>query len=170
MTDSAGRVRSEVGNVDSYLLGMRYLTESNTTYIVEYYYNGTGYSEHESSQFYQLVDAAVAQAAQTGSSPLSQKALALAQGAYGRPNAGKRYLYFRAQQKDALGIVYFQPAVTAMINVEDRSFQVTPELTYTGIGNLELKLRFFVLSGGTATDFGEKQNARKLEFYARYYF
>ena len=57
-----------------------------------------------------------------------------------------------------------------MINVDDRSFQVTPELTYTGISNLELKLRFFFLSGGTASDFGEKQNARKLEIYARNYF
>jgi hypothetical protein len=170
VTDSAGRVRTEVGNVDSYLLGLRYLTETNTTYIAEYYYNGTGYSKPESDQFYRLVDAAVAQVAQTGSSPLSQKALALGQGAYGRPNAGKRYLYFRAQQKDAFGIVYFQPAITAMINVDDRSFQVTPELTYTGISNLELKLRFFLLSGGSSTDFGEKQNARKLEIYARYYF
>jgi hypothetical protein len=57
-----------------------------------------------------------------------------------------------------------------MVNADDGSFQVTPELTYTGIGNLELKLRFFALSGGNWTDFGEKQNSRKLEIYARYYF
>jgi hypothetical protein len=31
-------------------------------------------------------------------------------------------------------------------------------------------LRLFLLHGGGGTDFGEKQNSRKLEFYARYYF
>ena len=170
VTDSAGRVTNEVADVNSYLLGLRYLTEANTTYIAEYYYNGTGYSERESNRFYQLVNTAFAQIAQAGTSPLLQKAAALAQGSYGRPNAGKRYVYFRAQQKDALGIVYFQPAITAMVNVGDRSFQVTPELTYTGINNLELRMRLFILSGSSSTDFGEKQNASKLELHARYYF
>jgi hypothetical protein len=170
ITDSAGRVTSEVGNATSYLVGLRYLTEGNTTYIAEYYRNGTGYSDQEAEQFYQLVDNGFAQFEQSGSTVLLQKALALSQGSYGRPNPGKDYLYFRAQQKDALGIVYFQPAITAMMNWQDRSYQVTPELLYTGVNNLELRLRLFLLQGGSATDFGEKQNSRKLEFYARYYF
>jgi hypothetical protein len=166
VTDSSGLVTTEVGNAASYLLGLRYLTESDTTYIAEYYHNGTGYSDQETSQFYQLVNTAF----QTGNSLLVQKALTLSQGGYGRPNSGEHYLYFRAQQKDALGIVYFQPAITAMMNLDDRSYQVTPELQYTGMSNLELRLRFFILHGGSSTEFGEKQNSRKLEFYARYYF
>lgn len=170
VTDGGGSVTTEVANATSYLLGVRYLTESDTTYIAEYYRNGTGYSDQEAGQFYQLVNAVFAQLQQTGSSMLLPKALSLSQGSYGRPNAGKEYLYFRAQQKDALGIVYFQPSITAMMNLEDRSYQVTPELLYTGVKNLDLRLRLFVLQGGTATDFGEKQNSRKLEFYMRYYF
>jgi len=165
VTDGAGRVANETGNATSYLLGTRYLTAGDTTYIAEYYRNGTGYSEGESRQFYQLVDTAFA----TGDGALVQKALSL-QTSYGRPNAGRSYLYFRAQQKDALGIVYFQTAITAMMNWQDRSYQVTPELLYTGVKNLDLRLRLFLLHGGASTDFGEKQNSRKLEFYARYYF
>jgi hypothetical protein len=111
-----------------------------------------------------------AQLQQAGNSALLPKALALSQGAYGRPNAGMDYLYFRAQQKDALGIVYFQPSITAMMNLQDRSYQLTPELLYTGVKNLDLRLRLFILQGASMTDFGEKQNSRKLEFYARYYF
>lgn len=149
---------------------MRYLTQQDTTYIAEYYRNGTGYSDREARQFYQLVDRAFAQLDQTGSSALLPKALSLSQGSYGRPNAGKDYLYFRAQQKDALGIVYFQAAITAMMNLADRSYQVTPELLYTGVKNLDLRLKFFLLQGAGRTEFGEKQNSRKLEFYARYYF
>ncbi|OGA55034.1 MAG: hypothetical protein A3F74_07400 [Betaproteobacteria bacterium RIFCSPLOWO2_12_FULL_62_58] len=170
VTDSTGRVTTSVGDATSYLLGLRYLTESDTTYIAEYYRNGTGYSEQEAQQFYQLVNTAFTQLQQTGSPVLLQKALALSRGSYGRPNPGKDYLYFRAQQKDALGIVYFQAAITAMMNWQDRSYQVTPELSYTGVNNLELRLKVFMLQGGSSTDFGEKQNSRKFEVYARYYF
>ncbi len=170
VTDSSGRVVTEVGNATSYLLGLRYLTAGDTTYIAEVYHNGTGYSESEADQFYRLVDAAFAQLQQTGSSPLLPKALALGQGSYARPFAGENYLYFRAQSKDALGIVYFTPAITAMMNLQDRSYQITPELQYSGINNLELRLRLFLLRGNGSTDFGEKQNSRKLELYARYYF
>lgn len=170
VTTAGGAVSSLTGNATSYLLGLRYLTKSDTTYILEYYRNGTGYSEQEASQFYQLVNTTFAQIQQTGSSPLLRKALALSQSGYGRPNAGERYVYFRAQQKDALGIVYFQPAITAMMNLEDRSYQVTPELLYTGINNLELRLKAFVLQGGALTDFGEKQTSKRVELYARYSF
>ncbi len=170
VTDGTGRVTSEVGGVTSYLLGLRYLTASDTTYTAEYYRNGPGYSDQEALQFYQFVNTAYAQFLQTGNAALLQKAVSLSQGSYGSPSPGKDYLYFRAQQKDALGIVYFQPSITAMMNLQDHSYQVTPELSYTGVNNLELRLRLFMLQGGSSTDFGEKQNSRKLEFYARYYF
>ncbi len=65
---------------------------------------------------------------QTGSTALLQRALSLSQGSYGRPYAGENYVYLRVQQKDGLGIVYFQPAITAIMNWGDRSYQVTPEL------------------------------------------
>jgi hypothetical protein len=164
--DSAGQVTIETRNATSYLLGSRYLTAGDTTYIAEYYHNGTGYSEDEAARFYALVDAAFA----TGSGTLVQKALSVSQGGYGRPNPGTEYLYLRAQQKDALGIVYFAPAISAMVNLQDRSYQLMPELSYTGINNLELRFRLFLLQGGSHTDFGEKQVSRKLELYARYYF
>jgi hypothetical protein len=170
VTDSAGGVTTEVANATSYLVGLRYLTASDTTYIAEYYRNGAGYSDQEARQFYQLVDTAVAQFQQTGNSGLIQRALSLSQGSYGRPNPGRNYLYVRAQAKDALGIVYFSPAITAIVNLQDHSYQLTPELQYTGIRDLELRARLFLLQGGSDTDFGEKQASRKLELYARWYF
>ena len=166
VTDNTGRVTTEVANATSYLLGARYLTASDTTYIAEYYRNGTGYSEDESRQFYRLVESAFT----TGNNALVQRALSLAQGSYGRPNAGKDYVYLRAQQKDALDIVYFAAAITAIVNLQDRSYQLTPELQYTGIKNLELRARLLLLHGGRETDFREKQGSRELELYSRYYF
>jgi hypothetical protein len=167
VTDARGNVTNEVSNATSYLLGLRYLTEGNTTYIAELYHNGTGYSETEADQFYELVDSAFSQ---PQPNPPLARALALGQGSYGRPFAGENYLYFRAQHPDALGIVYFQPSVFGMLNLNDHSFQVTPELLYTGFKNLEFRLRLYLLYGETSTDFGEKPNSRKLEVYARYYF
>jgi len=167
VTDASGRLTTEMGSATSYLLGLRYLTQGNTTYIAEYYHNGMGYSEAEADSFYELVDAAFAQ---PQPNPLLQKALALGQGSYARPFNGENYLYVRAQHPDAFGIVYFQPAVFAMVNLDDRSVQVTPELQYTGFNNLELRLRLYLLHGGSSTDFGEKANSRKVELYARYYF
>ena len=164
----SGNVTTAVGNATSYLLGLRYLTEAETTYIAEYYRNGTGYSDQQFQQFYQFANTALQQ--QSGTGTLLQKALTLSQGSYSRPNMGTDYLYFRAQQKDTLGIVYFQAAVTAMVNVQDRSYQVTPELLYTGVKNFDLRMRLYLLQGGAGTEFGEKLNSSRLEIYARYYF
>jgi hypothetical protein len=166
IVNGAGQVTTETGDATSYLLGLRYLTASDTTCIAEYYRNGTGYSEEEFRQFYDFVAAALAQ---TGSTALLERAQSLSQG-YGRPYAGESYVYLRVQQKDGLGIVYFQPAITAIVNAWDGSWQVTPELLYTGIKNLELRFRFSLLHGNTSSDFGEKPNSQKLEVYARYYF
>jgi hypothetical protein len=166
VTDSAGQVTTETADATSYLLGARYLTAADTTYIIEYYRNGTGYSEEEARQFYQLVDNAFS----TGNDTLRQRALSLAQGSYGRPNAGTDYLYFRAQQKDAFGIVYFQAALTMMTNLQDGSYQLTPELLYAGIRNVELRARLLLLQGASGTDFGEKQASSRLEVYARLHF
>ena len=170
VTTSSGVVTNQVGNATSYLLGLRYLTAGETTFIAEYYRNGTGYSSQEFQQFAQFANSSLTQFQQNGTAALIQKALSLSQTSYGRPNPGKDYVYFRAQQKDAFGILYFQPAVTAIMNWNDRSYQITPEMQYTGVTNLELRLKVFLLQGGNATDFGERQVSSRLEFRARYYF
>ena len=122
------------------------------------------------SRFFNFVNTADTQFLNTGNQSLLQRALALSQGGYGSPNAGRDYLYLRVSQKEPFDILYFTPAVTVIANLGDRSFSATPELQYTGITNVELRLRAFFLSGGANTDFGEKQNSRRLELMARIYF
>lgn len=170
VVNAAGQVSSQQENVESYLIGMRYLTEGQTTYIAEYYHNGPGFSEKEATSFYRFTDTAVAQYQATGDAALLRRAQSLSQSAYGGPNPMRSYLYFRASQQDAFGIVYFTPAVTLMANLNDESFSLTPELFYTGISNLELRVRVYLLNGGRTSDFGSKQNTSKFEVYARYYF
>lgn len=166
---ASGAVTTDRRNVTSYLLGLRYLTEQDTTYILEYYRNGTGYTENQTRDFYQLIDNGLAQFQTTGTDPLLTKARQISP-SYARANPGERYLYLRASQKEPFDIVYFTPSITLITNLDDRSYSLTPELLYTGITNLDLRLRASWLSGKAGSEFGEKQNARKLELMARFYF
>ena len=159
--DTAGNVTTEVRDATSYLLGARYLTENDTTWIAEYYRNGTGYTESQLTDFHRLVD--------SGNPAMLAKARQISP-SYGRANAGERYCYLRASQKEPFDIVYFTPSATLITNLDDRSWSLTPELLYTGITNVDLRLRATWLKGGSGTEFGEKQNARKLELMARFYF
>lgn len=56
------------------------------------------------------------------------------------------------------------------MNTEDKSWSVTPELLYTGITNLELRLRTGFISGSRNEEFGEKQNDYRVELRVGYYF
>jgi hypothetical protein len=168
--DSKGTILSSTYDTASYLLGVRYLSQRDTTYILEYYRNETGYTTDEFQDFYHLIDQAYDQYLNTGSSALLGKASNLSQGNYSRPNAGLDYLYLRVSQKEPFDILYFTPALTTIMNLRDPSFSIAPEVAYTGITNLELRFKVTFLVGGEGTEFGEKPNDYRLEFRARYYF
>ncbi len=170
VTDARGNVTQIQANATSYLAGARYLTEADTTYFLEYYRNGAGYAQEQSADFYRFVDSGIAQFNANGNSALLQRASNLSQGAYGRPNSGRNYLYFRASQKEPFDILYFSPAVTVIENLDDRSRSLVPEMVYTGFTNIELRARAFFLTSGGNTEFGEKQNSRRFDILARFYF
>lgn len=154
----------------SYLLGIRYLTENDITSIVEFYHNDDGYSEAEMDQFFQLVADANGQYLATGNDALYQQAQLASQSGYGKPQAGRNYLYARITQKEPFDILYLTPGVTAIVNLDDNSYTVSPEAIYSGFKNWELRLRGSVINGGYFTENGEKQNSSKLEFRVRYFF
>ena len=168
--DARGKVSTLRGAATSYLLGLRYLTARDTTYILEYYRNGTGFAENETAEFFRFNDNAFNQFQATGNDAGLKRAANLARGGYGRPNPGRSYLYLRVSQKEPFDILYLTPALTVIANADDRSTSIAPELLYTGITNLELRARIFFLGGGAGTEFGEKQNSRRIELQARFYF
>lgn len=169
-TDATGNVASTVSTVHSYLLGVRYLTERETTVIAEYYRNGSGFTNDELRGFYQLTDAAYRQFLASGVTAPLQRAQNLSQSGYGRANPGRDYFYLRISQKEPFDILYFTPALTLITNLRDRSFSMVPEMVYTGINNLELRVKAFFLRGGHETEFGGRPNRRRLELMARFFF
>jgi hypothetical protein len=56
------------------------------------------------------------------------------------------------------------------MNLNDRSLSISPELLYTGITNLELRLKATGLFGQRGSEFEEKPNDYRLELRVRYYF
>lgn len=145
----------------STLVGVRYLAPTETTFILEYYRNGEGYTEREAEDFYEFIG----QAGDTQLQNIRQTA-----GGYQRPNFMRRYAYLRVGQKEPFGLLYVTPALTSMVNLDDGSYTIIPEVAYTGVTNLELRLRLSVLSGDPGTEYGEKQNDWKMELRTRYFF
>jgi hypothetical protein len=163
--DAQNQVVTNTRDVTSGLLGLRYLTKSDITWIAEYYRNGAGYSESELERFYSLAHS---------DSLTTPDLFALAERArsrgYGAPNPGRDYLYLRASKKESFGVVYLNAGFTSIINLRDESFSFTPEAIYTGIENTEVRLRLVFVEGETSTEFGEKQNDSRLEFRVRFFF
>ncbi len=142
--NASGQPTKTQADATSQLIGLRYLSEKETSYFLEYYRNGGGFSRAQIKDFISF--------------------------AYGMANPGRHYLYFRASQKEPFDILYFTPAVTSIMNLTDASLTVIPELTYSPITNLELRFRTAFLLGKKGTEYSEKQNDYRVEFRLRYYF
>jgi hypothetical protein len=170
LIDQDGKLFESRSDVWSYLVGIRYLTARETTYIFEYYRNGTGFTEEEMRDYFSCIDKGYDAYLSTGEDALLMRASGLSQGRYGGMNPMKSYLYLRISQKEPFDILYFTPSLTWIYNVDDQSFSISPEVVYTGITNLELRLKGVVLGGGHFTDYGEKQNDWRIGIRARYYF
>ncbi|TSA09301.1 MAG: hypothetical protein D4R79_13865 [Comamonadaceae bacterium] len=164
LLNQANELAIQTRSYDSYLVGLRYLTERDTTVVFEYYRNGNGYTAPEVSQFYDLVRASATNAS------LVQPASKAASQGYNQPNVMQNYVYLKISQKEPLDILDFTPSVTMIANTDDHSFSVTPEALYTGFKNLELRLRLTLNRGDSSTEYGEKPVQSRVEFRARYFF
>lgn len=165
-----GQAQTRRHDATSFLVGMRYLTPSETTFILEYYRNGMGYTPAEMRDYFALVDGAYSASLGSGNEAPLQPARAAAAGGYGQPHAMRDYLYLRASRKDAFGVLYFTPSLTAIANLNDRSLSLTQEMLYAPVTNTELRARFTALVGPRHTEFGEKAGNFRAELMARRHF
>jgi hypothetical protein len=147
-----------------WLLGLRYLTAAETTWIVEYYHNGAGYTPDEMQHFYDLARSGAA------SPTLRSRAQAARQAGYGAAQPMQDYLYVKVSQKEPFDALYWNAGATAIVNLHDGSASLIPEVIYTGIDDLEVRGRVAFLTGGQNTDFGERPNEWRLELRVRYFF
>ena len=168
--DRSGSIFTTEYDAASYLIGVRYLTSLDTTYILEYYHNGTGFSKSAMKDYFYFIDRGYNLYQSSGNDALLKRASQVTKESYSRMNLMRDYLYLRIIQKEPFNILYFTPAITGIFNINDKSFSLSPELLYYAITNLELRLKATFLIGDTYTEYGEKANDYKLEFRVRYYF
>jgi hypothetical protein len=161
VVDVDGTVAVEEDDAWSYLIGLRYLAPTDTTFIVEYFHNGKGYSGKESGRFFDFVN---------GEDDARLAASRPSITGYQRPHFMQNYLYLKASQKEPFGWLYVAPSLFTIVNLDDGSFSLTPEVTYTKFDNLELRFRLSYLDGSDGSEYGEKASNWLAELRVRYFF
>jgi len=168
--DSNGNLFDETFDAKSYLAGIRYLTSFDTTFICEYYRNGTGFPTSEMEDFFAFADKGYDVFLDSGDDSLLRKASSFAEKSYGKRNPMRDYLYLRISPKEPFDILYSTPSITWIYNINDESYSLSPELLYTGLTNFDLRLKGGFIVGNRQTEYGEKQNDYRVEVRVRYYF
>jgi len=170
ITDQQGNLTEKKYDSKSYLLGIRYLTSHDTTYIFEYFRNGQGYTSDEMKDYFTLIEDGYQEYINIGSMAKLSKSREYGSQFYNKQTVMKDYLYLKVSQKEPFDILYFTPSVTCLYNINDKSGSIMPQIIYTPITNLELELRATFLLGKDYTEFGEKLNDYKIYAAVKYYF
>jgi len=163
-----GNIHSERWDATRYLLGFRYLSEAETTTILEFYHNGAGFDSLGMEDFYSFVDGAYEEYLVAGDDAQLKAAAGLE--SYSGFTPMTDYLFLRVMQKDPWRILYLNPAATVIVNLSDGSASWAPEVLYNGFTNLELRLKAAILTGKKREEFHEKPNRFRLELRVRYFF
>ena len=167
--DEYGNTYEQEYTAFNFLLGLRYLSNQDTTYILEYYRNGQGYSGREYDNYLTFIEKGYDQYLATSSKTSILKSKTYA-AYYNQQAAMKDYLYLKISQKDPFDILYFVPAITFVYNINDQSASIIPQVTYSPLTNCSLDLKTGFLLGKSKTEYGEKINKAKIDLSITYYF
>jgi hypothetical protein len=168
--DEAGALSVEKSNAVAALAGVRWLTSSEITFIAEYYHDGGGIRADDLERYYMLVDCAYDAFVESGECAPLVEARRIAGTVLGRPHPGRDYVYLRASWKEPFDILYFVPAAVSIVNLADGSASFMPELSYSPVTNLDVRVQGVITTGGDNTDFGERLNEWRIELRGRYFF
>jgi hypothetical protein len=166
----AGTLPSTERPATNLVVGLRYLTEGNTTFIADYFRNSAGYTSAQMATYFEFVERADASFTTGGDDRLLALARRASEAGYGRMNPMRNYVYGRVTQPDAGGVLYLTCGASAIVNVDDGSYAILPEVQYKPTENLELRWLANIQRGGSRTEFGEKPADVRLELRARYHF
>ncbi len=136
-----GEVAKELNGYHSYLLGLKYVTQSDITITSEYYYDSDGLTKDEIRS--------------------SLKLLAF---------AGKSYFVNKFSKKEPFGIVYSSVYFRDMFNTEDHSHLDALGFIYTFKNNIEIDLSYNLNTGNEESEFGKKMVSDFAWLKATWYF
>ena len=158
-------VGSMVDNSHKYLFGTRILFETNTTVILEYLHNDSGLDKEQMTNFYDAIDSAISE--NPALFPIIKD--------YQFENFTnqflmKNYLYSKFSHPEPFNVLYFTPSIFVLYNLNDNSKMIGVEFSYSRFNNLNLKLKYNLLSGNLNSEFGGKISSKKLSLLIDYTF
>ena len=136
-----GEYAKEIDGYHSYLLGLKYVTQSDITITSEYYYNSIGLTEVEIASAVKM-----------------------------DPFSAKSYLINKFSKKEPFGIVYSSAYFKDMLNLEDNSHLDTAGFVYTFKNNLEIDISYNLNTGNHESEFGKKMVSDFAWLKATWYF
>jgi hypothetical protein len=163
--DSTGSLRSQISDHTNYLLGTRYLTQEETTFILEYFHKGSAFTQQQTNNFYDSIDSVLA-----SPTPASIRQNRQFAKLYNQQIQMQDNLYLRVYHPEPYDILYFTPGFFAIRNLEDDSMNLTLDAKYTRYESLEFHMLYAHLFGDSGTQYGEKIIDDRLELRVRYYF
>ncbi|MCP4745608.1 MAG: hypothetical protein GY874_05620 [Desulfobacteraceae bacterium] len=170
IADEQGDLTEKKYNAKNYLLGIRYLTSRNTTFIFEYFRNGRGYTKDEMKNYFTLIEDGYQEYINNQSTAKLSKSRQYGIRFYNKQTVMKDYLYLNVSQKEPFDILYFTPSVSCLYNINDKSGSITPRITYTPITNLEFEFKTTFFLGKNYTEYGEKSSDYRVYTTVKYYF
>ena len=150
----------------SYLLGLRYLNESNTTIIAEYYHNGSGLSKDEYTNYTDFIN----NGANSLSETIKQQTLGISQTYFKGQTLMRDYLYVRLSHPEPFDWLYFTPSLYTIYNLTDNSFLLSFQMSYKPITNTEFIFWTSMFAGDESTEYGGKQVMQRMELWMRVFF
>ena len=150
----------------TYLVGLRFLHESNTTLIAEYYHDALGMS----ATAYEAYQHFLASAVRTDDPVILQRTASATQAYVHSTNLMQEYLYLKLTSPEPFDWLYFTPSVFAIYNVADKSIMLSASLNYKPATNIEFILWPTLVTGGTDTEYGSKAFRQKVECWMRVFF
>ncbi|MCP4295543.1 MAG: hypothetical protein GY786_08050 [Proteobacteria bacterium] len=141
------------------LLGMRYLTENDVTWISEVFHNSSGMTQEESNALFKNIE--------TGSNTQKKTSLSMIQQA---SNLNQNYGYLKVSVKEPFDWLYFTPSIAWISNLDDRSSNLIAQASYAPVDNLSIQFTGQHLLGDRYTQYGENLVQNRFELASSYSF
>ena len=149
------------------LVGFCYNRGEDIRYIVEYYRNKAGYTPEEMKNYYaylhEMNDPNQENVDRTYIRNITEYY-------YHRPDLMQEYVFAKIIKNEPLEIQRLTFSVAGILNIQDKSYSISPEFHYKSRPSLNIKLKGTVNKGEPLTEFGERANDWKVEISLAYFF
>ena len=157
-------------NTYSFLIGAKIKFVTDTSITVEYYYNRAGFKPSEYRNYHDLAESSYQNYVATSSDAAIKSFNSYSSNYFNSKNLGRNYVYFQIQQSDMFGLTYFNPYISLIYNLDDRSMMLIPTLSYAPYQNMEFILYTMIAIGKDKTEYGDKTNRVKYGFRFKVFF